>query len=54
VAIIHPLRRRERKERPVVPTPELERVLGKTLGTPSRGYAFICGLTPIIGRWRVP
>jgi error-prone DNA polymerase len=32
---VHPyLRRREGKEKPVFPTPELERVLGKTLGVP--------------------
>jgi len=33
--MVHPyLRRREGKETPVYPTPELERVLGKTLGVP--------------------
>src|SRR3712207_3293991 len=33
--MVHPyLRRREGKERPEYPTPELERVLGKTLGVP--------------------
>ena len=33
--MVHPyLRRREGKEKPVFPTPELERVLGKTLGVP--------------------
>jgi hypothetical protein len=53
VAITHPLRRRERKERPVVPAPELDRVLGNTLGMPSMGYAFIRSPTPIIVQWRV-
>ena len=33
--MVHPyLRRREGKEKPNFPTPELERVLGKTLGVP--------------------
>src|SRR5258708_532170 len=33
--MVHPyLRRREGKEKPVYPKPELERVLGKTLGVP--------------------
>ena len=51
--MVHPyLRRREGKEKPVYPKPELERVLGKTLGVPlfqeqAMRVAIECaGLTP--------
>jgi error-prone DNA polymerase len=51
--MVHPyLRRREGKEKPVFPTPELERVLGKTLGVPlfqeqAMQVAIVCaGFTP--------
>ena len=51
--MVHPyLRRREGKEKPVFPTPELERVLGKTLGVPlfqeqAMQIAIVCaGFTP--------
>ena len=51
--MVHPyLRRREGKENPVYPTPELERVLGKTLGVPlfqeqAMQIAIVCaGFTP--------
>ncbi len=51
--MVHPyLRRREGKEKAVYPTPELERVLGKTLGVPlfqeqAMQVAIVCaGFTP--------
>jgi error-prone DNA polymerase len=51
--MVHPyLRRREGKEKPNFPTPELERVLGKTLGVPlfqeqAMQVAIVCaGFTP--------
>ena len=51
--MVHPyLRRREGKEKPVFPTPELERVLGKTRGVPlfqeqAMQIAIVCaGFTP--------
>ena len=51
--MVHPyLRRREGKEKPHFPTPELERVLGKTLGVPlfqeqAMQVAIVCaGFTP--------
>jgi len=51
--MVHPfLRRWEGKENPVFPTPELERVLGKTLGVPlfqeqAMQIAIVCaGFTP--------
>ncbi|GAB2295008.1 Error-prone DNA polymerase 1 [Dionaea muscipula] len=51
--MVHPyLRRREGKEKPMFPTPELERVAGKTLGVPlfqeqAMQIAIVCaGFTP--------
>jgi error-prone DNA polymerase len=51
--MVHPyLRRREGKDQPTFPTPELERVLGKTLGVPlfqeqAMQIAIVCaGFTP--------